>query len=351
MQLRTFTTSIIALLAVFPTQAGENTISQTSSILHSTNASMMAMAKKATFITIGTGGVTGVYYPTGGAIAQIINEKRSEYGIRASVESTGGSVYNVNAVMKGDLEFGIVQSDRQYQAWHGLMDWKTRGPQKKLRAICSIHPEIVTLVAAEDSGIKTLSDLKGKRVNIGNPGSGHRGNAMDVLNTADINWESDLKAESLKAAEAPKMLQDNRLDAFFYTVGHPAGAISEATSGKRKVRFIPITGMDSLLGKSPYYAQADVPVDLYPNAINAQATPSIGVMTTFVTSSEVPEEVVYAITKELFENLDTFKTLHPAFKHLSKAGMLQGMSAPLHPGAERYYREAGLLKHYPGSKK
>ena len=304
------------------------------------------IAAKRFFATIGTGGVTGVYYPVGGAIAKMINAQRSAYGIRASVESTGGSVYNINAVLSGDLEFGIAQSDRQYQAWHGEAEWKGR-PQKNLRAVFSLHPEIITLVAAADAQIQTLADLKGKRVNIGNPGSGHRGNALDVLQAAGLDPETDIKAESLKAAEAPRMLQDGRIDAFFYTVGHPNGAIQEATAGKRKVRLIPITHMDQLLSRKSYYAQASIPADTYPMATNTDQVESIGMLTTFVTSTAVPEDVVYAFTKEVFQNLEPFKKLHPALASLKAAGMREGLTAPLHPGAEKYFREQQSLAPTP----
>jgi TRAP transporter TAXI family solute receptor len=165
-----------------------------------------AQAKRV-FATIGTGGITGVYYPTGGAIAKMVNKKRAEYGIRATVESTGGSVFNVNAVMSGDLEFGVVQSDRQYQAIKGLAEWKDKGAQKDLRAVFSIHPESVTLVVAVDSGIKNITDMRGKRVNIGNPGSGHRQNAIDALEAVGIDYMKDLKAESIKASEAAGLLR------------------------------------------------------------------------------------------------------------------------------------------------
>ena len=180
---------------------------------------------KTAFVTIGTGGITGVYYPTGGAIAKIVNLKRQDYGIRATVESTGGSVFNVNAVMAADLEFGIVQSDRQYQAWHGEAEWKDKGKQEDLRAVFTIHPEAITLVAADDAGINSIQDLKGKRVNIGNPGSGQRQNSIDALTAAGIDYEKDIKAESVVADEAPGLLQDGRIDAYFYTVGHPSGNI------------------------------------------------------------------------------------------------------------------------------
>lgn len=298
--------------------------------------------QKTTFVTIGTGGITGVYYPTGGAIAKIVNQKKDQYGIRCTVESTGGSVFNVNAIMAGDLQFGVVQSDRQYQAVKGEAEWQDKGPQTDLRAVFSIHPESVTLVAAVDAGIKTILDLKGKRVNIGNPGSGQRQNAIDALEAVGIDYNTDLNAESIKAAEAPGLLQDGRIDAFFYTVGHPSGAIKEATAGARKVRFAAITGIDSLLAKYPYYAKSTIPVAMYPGAVNDSDVDTFGVKATFVTSAKVPDNVVYAVTKEVFDNLDQFKTLHPAFAMLTKEGMLTGLSAPIHPGAMKYYKEVGL---------
>ena len=186
----------------------------------------------------------------------MVNAKRKEYGIRATVESTGGSVFNINAIMSGDLEFGVAQSDRQYQAVMGIEDWKDKGPQKDLRAVFSIHPETVDLIAAVDANINSIEDLKGKRVNIGNVGSGYRQNAIDALEANGINYETDFNAESLKAAEAPGLIQDGRLDAAFYTVGHPSGYYKEATAGKRKVKFVPITNIEGLLKKYPYYAKS-----------------------------------------------------------------------------------------------
>lgn len=297
---------------------------------------------KTTFVTIGTGGITGVYYPTGGAIAKIVNKKRKEYGIRCTVESTGGSVFNVNAIMAGDLEFGVVQSDRQYQASNGTADWKTKGPQKDLRAVFSIHPESVTLVAAVDADIKDIRDLKGKKVNIGNFGSGQRGNAIDALTAVGLDYEKDIKGEAIKASESAGLLQDGRIDAFFYTVGHPNGSVKEATAGKRKVRFATITGVDALLKKFPYYASSVIPVKNYPGAENEVDVQTFGVKATFCTSAKVPDSVVYAITKEVFDNFEDFKKLHPAYQVLTKEGMLDGLSAPIHPGAMKYYKEAGL---------
>ncbi len=298
---------------------------------------------KTTFVTIGTGGITGVYYPTGGAIAKMVNAKRKQYGIRATVESTGGSVFNINAIMAGDLEFGVAQSDRQYQAWEGIADWKDKGPQKDLRAVFSIHAETVDLIAAVDAGINTIQDLKGKRVNIGNVGSGYRQNAIDALVANGLDYEKDFHAESIKAAEAPGLIQDGRIDAAFYTVGHPSGYYKEATAGARKVKFISIPNADKLVAKYPYYAKAKTLMSNYPGAANTEdAVETFGVKATFVTSAKVPDNVVYAIVKEVFDNFDSFKKLHPAYEGLTKEDMLTGLSAPIHPGAMKYYKEVGL---------
>jgi TRAP transporter TAXI family solute receptor len=298
---------------------------------------------KMTFVTIGTGGITGVYYPTGGAIARMVNAKRKEYGIRATVESTGGSVFNINAIMSGDLEFGVAQSDRQYQAVQGIANWKDKGPQKDLRAVFSIHPETVDLIAAVDANINSLADLKGKRVNIGNVGSGYRKNAIDALTANGLDFNKDFHAESLRAAEAPGLIQDGRIDAAFYTVGHPSGYYKEATSGVRKVKFVPIENVDGLLAKYPYYAKAVTRVvELYPGAQNDADVPTFGVKATFVTSAKIPDNVVYAIVKEVFDNFEAFKKLHPAYAGLTKQNMLEGLSAPFHPGALKYYKEVGL---------
>ncbi len=305
---------------------------------------------KRIFVTIGTGGVTGVYYPTGGAISKMVNKKYKEYGIKATVESTGGSVYNINAVLSGDLDFGICQSDRQYQAWHGLAEWKNKGPQKQLRSVFAIHPESITLIASVKSGIKSIADLKGKRVNLGNPGSGQLQNSKDILKAFGLSLK-DIHPEYVKAVEAPGLLQDGRIDAFFFTVGHPNGNIKEATSGRIKVIIVPITGaaVDKLLKEHPYYAKSKILVKkFYPMAANKQdAIETVGVKATLVTSAKEPANVVYAITKEVFDNFETFKKLHPAYAVLTKQNMLEGLTAPIHPGALKYYKESGLIKFIP----
>ena len=183
------------------------------------------------FITIGTGGVTGVYYPTGGAICRLVNKGRKEHGIRCSVESTGGSVYNLNTIRAGELDMGVAQSDWQYHAYHGTSKFKEAGPFKELRAVFSVHPEPFTVVARKDSGIKDFMQLKGKRVNIGNPGSGQRG-TMEVVMAA-LGWDKGsifTLASELKSAEQSRALCDNKIDAMVFTVGHPSGSIKEATT-------------------------------------------------------------------------------------------------------------------------
>ncbi len=303
-------------------------------------------SSKMKFITIGTGGVTGVYYPTGGAISRTLNKKRDIYKIKATVESTGGSVYNINAVISGDLDFGIAQSDRQFQAYNGKAEWAKTGKKEKLRSVFSIHPESITLIASEASGISSVADLKGKKVNLGNQGSGQLQNSRDVLKAAGLDEKKDINAQYLKAVEAPSALQDEKIDAFFYTVGHPNGNIKEATSGRIKVKIVTIEDaiIKKLTSQHSYYAQSKILHKLYPQATNDSDPITFGVKATCVTSSEVAEDVVYAVTKEVFENFNAFKKLHPAYAVITKEDMLKGLSAPIHKGALKYYKEAGLDK-------
>jgi len=295
------------------------------------------------FVTIGTGGVTGVYYPTGGAICRLVNKGKKEHGIRCSVESTGGSVYNLNAIAGGELDMGVAQSDWQYHAYHGTSKFKDAGPNKDLRAVFSVHPEPFTVVARADAGIENFSDLKGKRVNIGNPGSGQRG-TMEVA-MGKFGWTKDdfkLAAE-LKAAEQSSALCDNKVDAIVYTVGHPNGSIKEATTAC-DAKVINVTGkeIDALVADNDYYRSATIPGGMYRGSDADIMT--FGVGATFVSSAKVPTETIYQVVKAVFENFDDFKKLHPAFANLKKEEMIvDGLSAPLHDGAVKYYKEAGLM--------
>ncbi len=297
------------------------------------------------FVTCGTGSTTGVYYPAGSAIARMVNNKPA-YKIKMSVESTGGSVYNINAVLNGELDFGIAQSDLQYDAWKGIGRWKDSKNHQDLRSVFALHPESITLVATQKSGINSVKDLKGKRVNLGDQGSGSLANALAVLKTAGLD-ENSVKPEYVKLGETPVLIKDGRIDGFFFTVGHPNGNIKEATSGRIKVKLVPIAGkkIDELLAAHPYLAKSTIPKQFYPMATNKDDIQTIGVKATLITNIRVSDEVVYAITKEVFENLDSFKKLHPAFKVLTPQNMLEGLTAPIHPGALKYYKEAGLLKH------
>lgn len=296
------------------------------------------------FISVGTGGVTGVYYPVGGAICRLVNQGRRDHGIRCSVESTGGSVFNVNAIKGGDLEFALVQSDVQYNAYQGESNFAEGGAHEDLRSVFSLHAEPLTVVARADSGIKVFDDLKGKRVNIGNPGSGQRA-LMDLL-IKEKGWtNSDFAlAAELAPAEQSSALCDNNIDAFAYTVGHPAGAIQEATTTCDSV-IVPVEGevVDRLVEENPYYFKAVIPGGMYRG--NDEDVNTFGVGATFVTSAKVPEDVVYTVVKSVFDNFDDFKSLHPALAQLTPEQMVsQGNSAPMHPGAEKYYKEKGWLK-------
>lgn len=303
-----------------------------------------ASAQEQRFVSVGTGGVTGVYYPVGGAICRLMNQNRRETGIRCSVESTGGSVFNVNAIKGGDLEFGVVQSDVQYNAYKGEANFADGGAHEKLRSVFSLHAEPLTLVARKEAGIASFDDLKGKRVNIGNPGSGQRA-LMDLL-IAEKGWtNSDFAvAAELAPAEQSSALCDNNIDAFAYTVGHPAGAIQEATTTCDSV-IVPVEGeaVEKLVADHPYYFQATIPGGMYRGTDNDVNT--FGVGATVVTSADVPDDVVAAFVDAVFKDFDAFKALHPALANLTPESMVnQGNSAPMHPGAEAYYKEKGWLK-------
>jgi TRAP transporter TAXI family solute receptor len=311
------------------------------------NAAPAMLQAETAFVTIGSGDFTGVYFPTGLTIAKMINKKCNQSGIRATVESTRGSVFNLNAIVGGYLEFGLAQSDIQYQAVKGLSEWAKKGPQKELRAVFSLHHESVCLVVAVDADINAITDLKGKKVNIGNPGSGQYRNAIDALQAVGLNPKNDIDAEKVKASEAPVLLQENRIDGFFCTVGHPSKTLQNATTGKRKVRFIPITGpgIDQLVADQNYYTKTTVPVaQFYPGAQDAFEVKTFGVIATLCTSSNISDHVVYTITKAVFDNFAEFKRQHPALGDLIKEDMLKGHSAALHPGVIKYFREVGLMR-------
>jgi TRAP transporter TAXI family solute receptor len=295
------------------------------------------------FISIGTGGVTGVYYPTGGAICRLVNKNRKEHGIRCSVESTGGSVYNINTVRAGELEFGVAQSDWQYHAYKGTSKFSDQGAFEGLRAVFSVHPEPFTLIARKGSGIGGFTDLKGKKVNVGNPGSGQRATMEVVMDAFGIKMDDFALAAELKGSEMAQALCDGKIDAMIYTIGHPAAAVTEAAT-TCDVELVSVAGepIDKLIADNPYYRKATIPGGMYKGTDGETTT--FGVGATFVSSADVPEDVVYTVVKAVFDNFDDFKKLHPAFSNLKEEEMIKdGLSAPLHPGAEKYYKERGWM--------
>ncbi|AXH16110.1 TAXI family TRAP transporter solute-binding subunit [Malaciobacter mytili] len=295
----------------------------------------------AEFITIGTGGVTGTYYPTGGAICRLVNQYKKETKIRCSVESTGGSVYNINTIKNGELDFGIAQSDVVYQAAKGMGKYQGE-PVKKLKAVMAIYPELLTLVSRKDANINTLADVKGKRINLGNPGSGNEATALDLFKASGIKKEDLSFAGALKASEMPDALRDNKIDGYFYMVGHPTANIKDA-SNSVDVRIVPLSGnnVDELIKTHPYFAKANVPGGMYKG--NDADVPTFGVKAVLITSDDVSEKAVYTVVKAILENFDTFKQLHPAYSNITKESLLDGLSAPLHEGAKKYFKEAGIL--------
>jgi len=296
------------------------------------------------FLTIGTGGVTGVYYAAGGAICRLVNKDRAKHNIRCSVESTGGSVFNVNTIKAGELDLGVAQSDVQYNAGKGLGQFKDAGAYGDLRAVMSLHPEPFTVLARKELNAHSFADMKGKKFNVGNPGSGTRASLEELI--AAMNWKlSDFAlASELKADEHGPALCDGKIDGFYYGVGHPSANIQDPTTSCG-AKLVSITGpaVDSLVKDKPYYGYATIPAGLYPN--NPQETKTYGVLATLVSSSKVPADSVYAVVKAVFDNFDEFKKLHPALANLKPENMVaDGLSAPLHDGAARYYKEKGWIK-------
>lgn len=294
------------------------------------------------FMSIGTGGVTGVYYPAGGAICRRVNQARKEHGFRCWVESTNGSIDNIEAVRSRDLDFGIVQSDQQFHAYRGTDDFADKGAFEDMRSVFSIYPEPVTIVARRDAKIETIADLKGKRLNIGNPGSGAR-STWEVLEKG-LGWtRSDLKKVlEMPTADTGDALCGNEIDAYFWLVGHPS-ALTEETLASCDANLVQVTGskIDELVAANPFYRKSTIIAGMYSNM---EAIATFGVSATLVTSSKVPDEEVYALVKAVAGDLKAFRLLHPAFAGLDPAQMVkEGLTAPLHDGALKAYRELELL--------
>ena len=314
-------------------------------LLLSLPAPASAQGKGQVFVKIGTGGVTGVYYPVGTAICRLVEKGRrsNEHNIRCQAESTGASVFNVNALRTGDLDLGIIQSDVQYYAFNGEEKFSDAGPNKDLRVLFSIRSESFTLVARDDSNILSFEDIPGKRMNLGDPGSGSR-NTLELL-MKEYGWTPQIfsLATDLKPAEMAGALCDNKIDAFVYVVGHPNASIQEAANTCSS-HLVPVAGpkVEALIDKHPFYPVSVIPGGLYKGTNRDVAT--FGPKGTLMASASLPEEVAYQITKSVFSNLEEFKTLHQALADLTPEQMLEGNSVPFHPGAVRYFKEIGIMR-------
>lgn len=294
-------------------------------------------------VTIGTGAVTGVYYPAGGAICRLINRARKDHGIRCFVESTGGSIYNLRALKDGEITFGIVQSDWQYNAYNGQGTFDG-APFAELRSVFSLHSEMFTVAVGKNTNIRNFDGLKGKRVNIGDAGSGMREIMQELMDAHGWNTQVFGQASELNPVEASRALCDGKIDAMVFAAGHPNGLIQDITNNCG-AKLIALSGkeVDKMLAEHPYYARTAIPGGMYQG--NPQNIPTFGVKATLVTTADADEETVYQLTKAVFDNFDSFKTLHFVFSTLDKERMVSaGLIAPIHPGAARYFREVGLLK-------
>lgn len=295
------------------------------------------------FITIGTGGQTGVYFVVGQSICRLVNRDSAETGLKCTAPSTGGSIANINAIKAGDMDMGVAQSDWQYHAYNGTSQFEGDKFDKE-RAVFSVHSEPFTVIARADAGIESFEDLKGKRVNVGNPGSGQLATMEVVLDAKGWSMSDFALASELKPAEQAAALGDNKVDAIIYTVGHPNGSIQEAVSTV-DAKLVPVEGeaIDKLVSDNPFYAYATIPGGMYAGTDDDVKT--FGVKATFVTSADVEDDVVYEVVKAVFDNFDRFKKLHPAFANLTEEEMIKdGLSAPLHDGAVKYYKERGWME-------
>jgi len=307
-------------------------------------------AEAKTFIAIGTGGPTGVYFVVGNAVCRMVHKEAAEgrssgrqHGIRCSAPSTGGSTYNIGQISQGELEFGVAQSDWQYHAYEGDTPDKV-APFPKLRSVFSVHPEPYQIIASKDAPeIDSFMSLKGKRFNIGNPGSGQRGTTEVLMNLFGMGTGDFALATELTSTEQSNALCDGKIDAYGYTVGVPNAGVAVATDGcDARIINLDDEKIKSLVADTPYYAFATIPAGTYKTTTSDVTT--FGVMATFVTSADVNEDVVYEVTRAVMENIDDFRSLHPAFANLDPQKMMKdGLSAPLHPGAARYYKEKGWM--------
>lgn len=315
----------------------------------------VSSAQEIKFFRIATGGTAGTYFPIGGLIANAISNPPGSRaceeggscgvpGLVATAVASNGSVANVNGIAGGSIESGFSQSDVAFWAHSGTGIFQDKGAVDKLRAIANLYPESIHLVARADSGIKSVADLKGKKVSLDEPGSGTLVDARLILDAYGLS-EKDVEAEYLKPNQAADLMRDGNMDAFFFVGGYPAGAITELATSM-PIALIPVSGAeaDGLLGKYQFFAKHVIPGGTYKGADSDVETVSVGAQ--WITSTDQDDDLVYGITKALW-NKNTRALLdngHAKGKSITLETALDGVGIPLHPGAERFYKEAGVLK-------
>jgi hypothetical protein len=293
------------------------------------------------FFRIGTGGTAGTYYPLGGVIAYAVSRPNE---LIATAVATNGSVANINGILGGSLEAGFTQSDVAYWAYTGTGTFAGKRKATGLRLIATLYPESIHLVTRKGSGIKSVADLRGKRVSMDEPGSGTLVDVRLILHAFGLT-DKDIKAEYLKPNQAGDKLKDGGLDAFFFVGGAPAGAITELASSGNSIELVPITGpeIDQLLSQQRFFTSDTIAEDIYQNVPEVK---TISVNAQLITSDKIPTEVIYNITKALYSD-NTRKTLdtgHTKGKFITKQNAVESATIPFHPGAAQFYQEAGLLK-------
>ncbi|MCO6186263.1 TAXI family TRAP transporter solute-binding subunit [Rhizobium sp. L1K21] len=314
-----------------------------------------AQAQDIQFFTIGTGGTGATYYPVGGVIANAISKPPGSRpcdeggscgvdGLIASAVSSRGSVDNINAIVSGLRNSGFAQSDVAYWAYSGTGTMEGKPPAEDLRAIAALFPEHIHLVASAESGINSVADLKGKRVSLDEPGSGTYVDAKLILEAAGLS-ESDIEVEALKPDASSDALRNGKLDAFFFVGGYPTGAIVELASSA-PIKLVPIDGAsaEALTSKYNFFSVSDIPGGTYEGVDGDVSTVAVGAQ--WLTSAKADDTLIYNITKALW-NENTRKLLdggHAKGKVITLDSALDGLGVPLHAGAEKFYKEAGVLK-------
>jgi hypothetical protein len=291
---------------------------------------------------ISTGSVSGNYQDVGVTIASVVNRDVAANNFRLEDALSSGSISNINAITSGSSQFGLVQADDQYHAVMGLEEWADAGPQTDLRAVFAMYTEAVTLIAGGNTGIETMADLRGKAVDVGVAGSGTHRNALAALRAAGIDEKADINAREEKPDDRLEKFIHGQVDAYFFTVGHPNNEIEFATFSVRGARLISLTNIDQLIAQSPYYSRLTLAPALYPMSKGSGPAETVGVNAALLTSASVADEVVYTLTKSVFENLADLSKYDVELTALKDGTFLEGLTAPIHPGALRYFREVGI---------